>query len=267
MTPAVSPPSFHCPHCQGLIIFGAIPTCNSCGAVVEYEQGIPILLRDKSIQQGRGKAALAESIFQQSHGYYVFVTAKRWLFRDAMIGANEFTTGRDVLDVGCGPSLTLGHLEYDPRACRTLTAVDVSLPFVLSARSAYPESRYSFAVASIDNLPFTDKAFDTTVVSFVLHHLPFDLRVVMTEVARVTRRTIVIYDHLRADSEWKSALQCAYWRIMDGGDQYLTRRQWSETLQEVQVYRELKTGALFGHVIKFICTVPAATSSGARPSC
>lgn len=95
-----------------------------------------------------------------------------------------------VLDCPCGagrltPTI-LPHADH-------VTAVDLSPAMVEEARDALAPlagaDRLSFAVASVDDLPFEDDAFDATVCHRLIHHLAdaVDRGKVFAELARVTK--------------------------------------------------------------------------------
>jgi SAM-dependent methyltransferase len=195
---------------------------------------------------------LAQTSFQTPKLYHAYVTLKALVYRDAKIGVSEYIDNRHVLDVGCGPTLRSDYREYNPEAAASVTGVDVSIPFVLAARRTHPEPKYSFAVASIDHIPFPDKTFDTTIASFVIHHVPGSAKDILTELQRITRHVIVIYDHIRSCNVLTGAIQRSYWKLCDGGCNYLTGDEWTMCLAGISVEKQLRTGAIFGHVVKFV---------------
>jgi SAM-dependent methyltransferase len=94
-----------------------------------------------------------------------------------------------ILDVGGGDgSLGLALQTYRPRT--SVVGVEVSL------RAA---TRHGMAMVRFDgrDIPFADASFDVAVVSNVLHHAS-DPEALMQEVRRVTRRRIIVKDHLSA---------------------------------------------------------------------
>jgi ubiquinone/menaquinone biosynthesis C-methylase UbiE len=105
-------------------------------------------------------------------------------------------------------------------------------------------------------LPFDDKSFDVVLVSFLLHHVNGDLVRVIDELNRVARGHVVIFDHRRADHRAKQSIQDLYWRVFDGGLQYLTAAEWDVLLERFRVVRRARSGLLFGHVVKLVCEVP-----------
>lgn len=171
------------------------------------------------------------------------------------LGVQDYVSGRDVLDVGCGPTLKADHAEHDANTAATYTGIELSLPFLVRARAENPGEKFFFAQASIGAIPFPDKAFDTTIVSFVIHHVPGDPAAAIGELMRVTRRHLVIYDHLRADNALASLVQGAYWRTFDGGCNYMTRAQWRRALGPLRKIAETRNGP-FGQVLRMILDVP-----------
>jgi len=93
-----------------------------------------------------------------------------------------------ALDVACGPGLLARSLE--PRVA-SVTGVDLTPAMVEKAREIVPGGR--FVVGDATRLPFPDGSFDLVVTRLSLHHMPDPLAVVR-EMARVTRRTVGIFD-------------------------------------------------------------------------
>lgn len=110
--------------------------------------------------------------------------------RKATIRAAALQPGEAVLDVGCGTGdLTL-------RATRRVgseahvAGIDASLQMIgVARRKAVKTVRdIDFRLAPIEDLPFADGEFDVALSSFMLHHLPDDLKVRgLAEVRRVLK--------------------------------------------------------------------------------
>ncbi|RLC56912.1 MAG: SAM-dependent methyltransferase [Chloroflexi bacterium] len=104
--------------------------------------------------------------------------------------AARLKAGEAVLDVGCGTGdLTL-------RAARRVGAegrsvgIDASPDMIkISRRKAAKKGRdVDFRIAPIENLPFADGEFDVALSSFMIHHLPDDLKLRgLAEVRRVLK--------------------------------------------------------------------------------
>lgn len=249
---------YRCPNCKNAIeIFcdGLLKEhiCNYCGHETSLVDGVPFFLPDKVVSQDA--SGIAEKTFNSPKLYELLVRVKTAIWRDKTIGIKEFIKDKSVLDVGCGPSLHKPHLEYFPEDAKSMGGVDVSLPFILNARRENPGDKFTFAVAPIDNLPFLDKSYDTIVVSFVIHHIPGDLSKVFQELKRVARHHIVIFDHVRSDTAIVGGLQSLYWKIMDGGCNYLTQAEWDHFLSSFRIEKKIQTGMIFRHVVKYVCRV------------
>jgi ubiquinone/menaquinone biosynthesis C-methylase UbiE len=118
-----------------------------------------------------------------------------------------------VLDVGTGGlDLPLDLLRtWGARWPRLwVTAVDARVEVLDAALALRPEagheSRLIVAVADGRSLPFPDGAFDVAHASLVLHHLDPDEAVAfLKELARVSRRAVVVNDLVRARIHWLGA--------------------------------------------------------------
>lgn len=247
--------SFRCPECQkplALDLTGsAHQACSHCGLHVDVVDAIPLLLPPKGPTTVLGP----ERVFRWPALYNRLTRLKALVSGEfETLGVAELVRSRDVLDVGSGPTLRAEHAEYRADDALSYTGIELSLPFLLSLRTENPSDKFLFAQASIDSIPFADKEFDTTIVSFVLHHLPGDPRAAIQELVRVTRKHLVIYDHLRSDSPLVSGLQGLYWGVFDGGHNYMTRSEWRRCLGSLHTVREIRSGP-FGQILRIILEV------------
>jgi SAM-dependent methyltransferase len=91
--------------------------------------------------------------------------------------------GQRVIDVGCGPGALTAELVQRLGA-DAVTAVDPSEPFVEAARARQPG--VDVRLASAEELPFPDGAFNAAVAQLVVHFMS-DPVAGLAEMARVTR--------------------------------------------------------------------------------
>jgi SAM-dependent methyltransferase len=99
--------------------------------------------------------------------------------------ASAIADGEAVLDIGCGS----GHTLHDLSLFRSVRAFGVDLA---AERLAHP---IPFVVYDGAALPFVDKAFDVTLICYVLHHITeAQARTLIQEAVRVTRREIQLME-------------------------------------------------------------------------
>jgi len=134
-----------------------------------------------------------------------------------------------VLDVGCGDGL-LTNLIAQERPDVSITGVDVLV-----------REGIRIPVEAFDGrtLPYPAKAFDTTLLIDVLHHTEDPLSL-LREVARVSRRHILIKDHLRKGPFAGSILRFMDWvgnarHHVALPNTYWTQHQWDNAFSELGV--------------------------------
>ena len=93
------------------------------------------------------------------------------------------TSGKRVLDVGCGPGALTGEL-IRRTAPGDISAVDPSESFVDAARERYPAVTVRRGAA--EQLPFEDDKFDVALAQLVVHFMT-DPVAGLREMSRVTR--------------------------------------------------------------------------------
>ena len=110
--------------------------------------------------------------------------------RKSTVKAARLKAGEAVLDVGCGTGdLTLRAARRVGAEGRT-AGIDASPDMVkIARRKAAKKGRdIDFRVAAIEDLPFDDGEFDAALSSFMIHHLPDDLKLRgIAEVRRVLK--------------------------------------------------------------------------------
>ena len=101
--------------------------------------------------------------------------------------------GDRVLDVCTGTGDVA--LEF-ARRCDDVTGVDLSDGMLAIAREKDREGKVRLVQMDATRLDFADKEFDVTAISFALHDVPAEVReMILRELARVTRKRIVIVDY------------------------------------------------------------------------
>lgn len=140
------------------------------------------------------------------------VVQGRPLITTKMLDQIPWTGAEQVLDVGCGPGLTLIAAA---KRLTSGTAVGIDKWMIIhgehhNARAVAEENARIEGVADrvqvVDGdasaMPFANEAFDVVVSSFVFHHMPKEIRSkAMSEIARVTRPGgwILIADDLTSE--------------------------------------------------------------------
>jgi SAM-dependent methyltransferase len=109
-----------------------------------------------------------------------------------------------VLDLGAGDGLMATAISrFFPVG--EIFGVDV-------VERIHPAARLEFLVYDGLTLPYPDQHFDVVLTCNVLHHVPIPNRsALLTEVARVTRSTILIKDHLARGPWSRTSLGLADW--------------------------------------------------------
>ena len=111
-------------------------------------------------------------------------------FRETTLRYAHLQPGEQVLDVGCGTGvLTRLAAEVVGPAGRVI-GIDPGPKMIGIARknTALEKSGAEFKLATIENLPFEGNSFDCVLSSFMIHHLPPDIKLKgLTDVYRVLK--------------------------------------------------------------------------------
>lgn len=94
----------------------------------------------------------------------------------------DFPLGKKILDIGCGDCILAEHLINKGHEVACVDVVDLSL-----VESIKP------IIYNGKNLPFDDQEFDTSLILFVLHHVP-NPESVIKEALRTSRTLVVLED-------------------------------------------------------------------------
>ncbi len=131
-----------------------------------------------------------------------------------------------VLDFGCGDgsiALALMKLRPDLR----VEGVDV----LIRPKTHIPVTRFDG-----QTLPFDDESFDYVTIVDVLHHT-LEPAAILAEAGRVTRRSVIVKDHMLEGLAARPTLRFMDWVGNRGHDvvlpyNYLTRSQWEAAFTE-----------------------------------
>jgi ubiquinone/menaquinone biosynthesis C-methylase UbiE/uncharacterized protein YbaR (Trm112 family) len=197
-----------CPVCHGMLddVPGGL-RCARCDADYAIEDGIPRMLDDRLPGIAAKRAEIAGWVaIAKAEGWYepddevdsVLPYVCRDLgWDDRTWRANEHSfslllehvrPGMRVLEVGAGRAWAAQHLV--PRGVEYVATDIVADGNVGIGRGAFYEARvgpFARVQADGEHLPFADEAFDLVYCVAALHHA-LDLRQMVSELARVTRR-------------------------------------------------------------------------------
>lgn len=115
---------------------------------------------------------------------------KEQQFRQMIVGLARLHLGESVLDVGCGTgTLALEASQHVGKTGR-VSGIDPSAPLLAGARRKAKRASLpiDFQNGQIEHIPFPDQSFDVVLSTFVLHHVPDDLkRQGLAEIVRVLK--------------------------------------------------------------------------------
>ncbi len=111
-------------------------------------------------------------------------------FRKLTLRYAGVRAGEHILDVGCGTGVLTRIAAEAVGPDGSVVGIDPGPKMIGIARknAALENSRAVFRLAAIEDLPFEDNRFDCVLSSFMMHHLPPDLKVKgLAEVLRVLK--------------------------------------------------------------------------------
>jgi ubiquinone/menaquinone biosynthesis C-methylase UbiE len=161
-------------------------------------------------EAGEGSAHQRRGIITISAWFYDLMV--RWFvmhgreqeFRQMIVDLARLQSGETVLDVGCGsgtlPLVAKKRVGKTGRVC----GIDPSVPLLAGARrkAAKVGLPIDFQPGGIEQIPFSDQSFDVVLSTFMMHHLPDDLkRQGLSEIARVLKPggCLLVVDFKRAE--------------------------------------------------------------------
>jgi ubiquinone/menaquinone biosynthesis C-methylase UbiE len=133
-------------------------------------------------------------------------------FRQETLRYAAMQPGEGVLDVGCGTGVLTRLAAEVVGPAGWVVGIDPAPMMIALAweNAALAGKRAEFRLAAVEHLPFADQTFDAVLASFVMHHLPPEVkRAELQEVYRVLKpggRLVVV------DIDWSQARPV--WRLL-----------------------------------------------------
>lgn len=128
---------------------------------------------------------LVKKVFRILAPFYDIGTIPISGLRDKAVDFTNAGIGSKILDVATGTgklAFAFAKRGYD------VTGIDLSEAMLKVASKKNKYENAKFALADATNLPFKDKCFDVSCVSFALHDMPLIIREkVLKEMVRVTK--------------------------------------------------------------------------------
>ena len=242
-----------CPDCRmvlpSIVDESAPLVCDHCGFKAIWENGVLQLLPSSQ----KNDKSLSFMSWPCSHTrFYKFISyLKTKAETPYKINLNPYIAKKTILDIGCGPTLKGIHRQDDVKNAHFYVGMDCHQPFLAANRRENPGSSFMFVQGRAERIPFPEGAFDTTLVFFLLHHLPKDLTQIFSEIWRVTREYCIIFDHIRSSAPIVSSLQSMYWRVADGGIAYHKLDNWLQLFHDHHLLEFSRSGP-FGQVFRAV---------------
>jgi ubiquinone/menaquinone biosynthesis C-methylase UbiE len=133
-------------------------------------------------------------------------------FRQKIADLAQLRPGEAVLDVGCGTGSLALVARQRVGATGRVSGIDPAPQMISRARhkAARRGLTIDFQVGVIEQLPFADQSFDVVLSTFMMHHLPGDLkRRGLAEIARVLKPggRVFVLDVNDTAGQWKSSIR------------------------------------------------------------
>lgn len=239
-----------CTNCSNkLKIFKDFLLCNKCKNQYPINAaGIPIF---EQISFNNEKIESKSRTFNNSKLYDLNVSIKYWITKDKKVIEDvNFFNNKSLLNVGCGPNPTHPNLEYNIDQLKNIHCCDTSENYVIAAKTLNIKNS-TFSVCSIEKLPFEDDSFDIVFAGFVFHHTTIDFKKMLNELKRVSKKYVIVFDHVASKNIIAKFVQNFQWKNFDKGFQYKDKNEWNEILNKEKIYNKCTTGIIFKHVFKF----------------
>lgn len=177
--------------------------------------------------------------------------------RKKTVALAQLKPGESVLDVGCGTG-SLTRAAKKLVGAGRVVGIDAAPEMIESARqkAASAHLDIDFQLVPIEHLPFPDASFDVVLSSFMIHHLPGDLkRQGLLEVRRVlkpTGRLLIAEFFTNPNPKWWQSLLPMH-------SQMGLPPELLPSLLTQTGFTDFKTGEIKFGTIGYISARPAAT--------
>ena len=140
--------------------------------------------------------------------------------------------GARVYEIGCGDGNTFRLLEKEHRGIQ-YTGSDFNTSMVAYCQRHYPGGRWEEYHGG--KYPHADGSFDFCVIRNVLHHISTREEIVATvrEAVRMAR-VAIIFEPLQSENFALAGLKSIYWRLTDGGANYMRLSELHEVWRAAQ---------------------------------
>jgi SAM-dependent methyltransferase len=170
-----------------------------------------------------------KNVLNSAHGTLVFGRRVRVLAQSL---AREIPAGAQVLDVGTGD----GSIAAAVAAHRPDIQIE-GIDILIRSRTHIPVRPFDG-----EHIPFGDDTVDVVSLVDVLHHTD-DPRVLLHEASRVSRRYVLIKDHLREGLFARATLRMMDWVGNYGHNvklpyNYLSAKEWHDVFRDTNLNSE-----------------------------
>lgn len=143
---------------------------------------------------------------------FVLTLGREGALRRMTADLAQLLPGERVLDVGCGTGTLALVAKRRVGESGRVAGIDPAPQMIARARRKAARRRVALdlQIGVIEHLPFPDQSFDAVLSSFMMHHLPDDLkRRGLAEVARVLKPggRLLVLDAKTPSGPWHSTIQ------------------------------------------------------------
>lgn len=142
----------------------------------------------------------------------------------------KYCSGK-VLDMGCGTGKFINELMIS-YPDNLYFGIDPSKQMIKKAKDSRINA--DFFVGDCINNKFKKNEFNALFLKNVIHHIPKEIQEKSLEKSLQISNHVIIFDKVNSKNYIIRLLKNCWWRITDGGEKYLTEREWSLLLKELK---------------------------------